>query len=79
MAGKGFPLGGSGDAGDQALQDHGGLAGAGDPGDGGEAALGQTDRQRMDRMDGACGHLDGAQVKELALLRFLPDLHGGKP
>ena len=39
--------------------------------------LGRSDRQRMDRVDGACGHLDGSQVKELVFLRFLPDLHRG--
>ena len=59
MGGELFPIHGGGKSGDQALQDHGRLSGAGDSGDYREFAFGDADIQRMHRVDRAGLHTDG--------------------
>ena len=51
--------------GNQTLQDHGCLAGAGHPRHDGETALRETDFQRLDGMDGAGAHAYASQIEKV--------------
>ena len=64
VGGQGAAVNVSFQGGDQALQHHGGLAGAGNPGDHGQPPLGDLHVQRLYGMDLVGGKKNGALVKE---------------